>query len=521
MTRARVLTEALGGSALSRAAQARALPAPIQPWWPADIAEWTTHVARVRASADAGWLDALRPALAADGHAAERLERAARDGIVVTTGQQAGLFGGPVYTLSKALSAIAIADALQERLSLPVAPVFWAATDDADWIEASSIHVADADGVTQLSLEHGPSAGTTMSHAPLGDTTELLRRLHRACGSSAHGHFFELARAAFAAPQSLGAAYVQLVRGLLQPLGMAVLDASHPVVRAAALPLMRRALERAGVVQEAVAERTRSIRGAGFEPQVEDDRGLSLVFTVKHGVKRRLSVDEAPGETAGAESAFAPNVLLRPVVERALFPTVCYVAGPGEIAYFTQASAVAHALDAASPVAVPRWSGTIVEPFTQRALTRLGIEPADAGDMHALEARFARAAMPSQVADAWRRLQQRLGDALGELETAVRESSLVPPPVIEGMRRSLGHRMERTERRLLAAAKRRDEQVRRDLALVSATLFPLGQRQERVLSFIPMLARNGDDLLRDMRAAASAHAAGLMPASRGQPVPAR
>lgn len=515
-----MITEPLGGSPLSRAAQEGRLPAPIQPWWPHSAAEWSAHAARVRASASADWLGALQPALQPADAALGRLTRAANGGMVVTTGQQAGLFGGPLYTLSKALSALALADTLQQRLGIPVAPVFWAATDDADFAEAAQAWVASADGLRRLALEAVPPAGTPMARAPLGDTRELLRQLHRACGSAAHERYFEMARVAFSGQHTLGSAYVELLRQVLQPLGIAVLDASHAVVRARATPLLHRALERATDVHDAVAASSRAIRAAGFEPQVDDERGLSLVFVNEGGVKRRLSVEQARAADASA-SVLSPNVLLRPVIERAILPTAGYVAGPGELAYFAQVAGVARALDAAPPVGLPRWSGTVIEPFTDRALERLGIEPADAAQTHALEKRFARAAMPPEVNDAWTRLQRQITDAVTALGAAVRASALAPMPVIEGLQRSLNHKLGRAERRLLAAAKRRDDQVRRDLALVSIALYPNGKRQERVLNFIPMLARTGDDLLDAMRTAARGHADALVPAGRGEPAQVR
>jgi uncharacterized protein YllA (UPF0747 family) len=151
----------------------------------------------------------------------------------------------------------------------------------------------------------------------------------------------------------------------------------------------------------------------------------------------------------------------------------------------------------------------------------LGIEAAEAANVHALEKRFARAAIPPDVAEAWARLQRQIGESVSALGDAVRGSALVPMPVIEGLQRSIEHKLSRAERRLLAAAKRRDDQVRRDIALVSGALYPNGKRQERMLNFVPMLARNGDDLLTAMLAAARAHADALVPAARGEPVPVR
>ena len=504
----RVITEPLGGSSLAQAVQARTLPPDLLPPLPRTRDEWREHVDRTRVAA--GWLEKLAPALSASGAARERLQRASEHGVVVTTGQQAGLFGGPLYTLSKALTALALADAIEETFGVPTAPVFWAASDDADFLEASVAHLADADGLHEVRLAKKPPAGTIMAHVTLGDTRAMLAALRRACGSAAHAEYLDEAHEAFSRGGTLGAAYVALMRALLEPLGMAVLDSSHAAYRDAARPVLQQALTGAANVASVLHDVAAQIREQGFEPQVLDERGLSLVFEIVDGVKRRLTVDEA-AKAIRRGAPLAPNVLLRPVVERAILPTVAYVAGPGELAYFTQSNAVARALGAAPVVGVPRWSSTIIEPFAQRALQRLGVDWTELRDLHAVERRLAQQSMPSSVTAAWKRLREQADGGVRDVAAAVRASDLMPDAVIEGLRRSLQHRLKRGERRLLAAAKRRDASVRQDLAVASAALFPLGSRQERVLNFIPMLARGGDTLRDDMLAAARAHVVALLP----------
>jgi uncharacterized protein YllA (UPF0747 family) len=512
----RVMTEPLGGSALSIAAQTGKLPRELQPPRPRTPDEWREHAEGVRGDSKSGWLEALAPALQASGAAAARLERVAREGgVVVTTGQQAALFGGPLYTLAKALTAIRLADALERELGVPVAPVFWGATDDADFLEASVTHVADADGLHELRIANAPLAGTPMARAPLGDTSGLVEELRRACGSAAYAEYFEAARAAFHSGATIGDAYVAMLRAILEPLGMAVLDSSHPATRAAARPHLETALKNADAVSQASAKVAKALRDHGFEPQVEDDRGLSLVFALEKGVKRRLSVTEAAGYRGSDD--LAPNVLLRPLIERRLLPTVAYVGGPGEIAYFVQTAAVADALGWKPAVGVPRWSCTILEPFAERALQRLGVKHHDVRDLHALERQLAVAAMPKSVERAWEALEDQVAEAVEALGTAVAREKLLPPAVIEGLDRSLKHRLSRTQRRLLAAVKRRDESVRHDLMVAHAALHPMGRRQERVLNFIPMLARGGDELIQEMLQAAGEHAGEVIGAGRAEP----
>jgi bacillithiol biosynthesis cysteine-adding enzyme BshC len=519
--RSRVITEPLGGSPLSQAIQGRRLPRDLQPWWPAGVDEWREHAGRARSNGD--WYTRVRDALTPGGAARARIERAAAEqGILVTTGQQPGLFGGPLYTLAKALTALGLADTLERELGIPVAPVFWAATDDADFAEAAVTHAADADGLHTLALSDAPPAGTPMSHAPLVGVGALLAALRKSCGSAAYAEYFELARA-FEEGRTVGDAYVRMLRGILEPLGISVFDSGSAAYHEAARPVLIEALTGASAIAARVAERTAEIRRIGFEPQVEDDRGLSLVFSLEGGVKRRITVAEAPGfaQSASGQVALTPNVLLRPLLERELLPTVAYVAGPGELAYFAQANAVAAALDRPPLVAVPRWSCTVIEPFAARAMQRLDVELHELRDLPTLERRLATASMPASVADAWRRLQEQLHASIQDLGDAVARESLMLPTVIEGLERSLGQKLGRAERRLLAAVKRKEEHTRRDLMVASSALFPLGKRQERVLNFIPMLTRGGDDLLNQMRAAATGHAQTLVRAARAEPVAAR
>src|SRR5688500_15346929 len=228
----RVLTEPLGGSALSLAVQTNRLPRELQPPRPKSANEWRDHADAVRNGVGAGWLRTIAPALNASGAAADRLQRVATErGIVVTSGQQAGLFGGPLYTLAKAITAIKLADALENELGIATAPVFWGATDDADFLEASITYVADAEGVHELRLANAPPAGTPMARASLGGTEALLEELRRSCGSAANAEFLEMARTAFRSNATIGDAYVRMLRTLLEPLGMAVLDSSHPSLR--------------------------------------------------------------------------------------------------------------------------------------------------------------------------------------------------------------------------------------------------------------------------------------------------
>jgi uncharacterized protein YllA (UPF0747 family) len=206
-----------------------------------------------------------------------------------------------------------------------------------------------------------------------------------------------------------------------------------------------------------------------------------------------------------------PTSCSGPIVERRILPTVAYVAGPGEIAYFAQVGAVAEALGTAVPLVVPRWAATIVEPSVDRRLGRLGMVLEDVRAPHDAERRLGRPRRAGGHPCRTRGLREDLAKRLGALrEASAAIDDLVPERVIEGARHQLLHRVDRLERRLRAAARARQTEAVQDLAAVRAALMPEGQRQERRLNPVPMLARHGDLLVAQLKAGAAMHAGTLV-----------
>ena len=508
----RAISRSLGGSALAH----RALKGGLADWYatrPSGGAEWSAVAdATVAEFAGRAWLSDILPALQPSGAAAARLGASADgNGVVVTGGQQPGLFGGPLYVLNKAITMLEMADALQVAINRPVAPVFWAATDDADFVEASHVGVVRRGNLDTLTMAQPDRAGRSMSNTPLGVVSEQLARLEEACGSAPAAGALEAVRTAYAAGASVGGAYLTLLRSLLEPLGIAVLDASHAAVRTAGHNTVLRALNRAEGVSKALVARSKEIAGAGFHPQVADVPNLSLVFeTLDDGTRRRVPLTTAASVAKiSPRERLGPNVLLRPVLERQILPTVCYVGGPGEVAYFAQVSAVARALEFAVPRIVPRWSGTLLESQVEAILDRLGAGIADFADPHAMEGKVAREGVSSGIRDSISALRSTLDKVSNQLRSDPQTSEALARS-IGTMRAGVEHRLARLERRYAAAIKQAGTDALRDVALVRATLFPDGAPQERVLSYVPFLARYGDSPLDAIRVEARRHVAGVI-----------
>lgn len=512
MSAPRVVTEPIGGGALCRAALDGSAP----PGWflprPRGSEEWRSHAEVVRSAfPGARWLETLRPAIAARGAAAERLERVATGhGVVVSTGQQPGLFGGPGYAWLKAISALALADRLEREIGIPVAPVFWAATDDADFDEASFTTVSLGTEARRIAIERQGQEGLVMSQMPLGDVSAQLAALVEASGSASQTAVLDALKSSYHRDATVGVAYVQFLRAVLEPLGIAVLDAWHPAVRSAARPTLVEALGRAAVIDEAVALRIVSIERAGYRAQVARVPRLSVVFRSTVGVKERVPLAQAADAAQREDLVLSPNVLLRPIVERRILPSVAYLGGPGEIAYFAEVGAVAEAMSAPTPLVLPRWSATIIEPSVDRMLGRLGMVLEDVRAPHAAERRIGERAMPAAVRDALEALRAAVDEGMDAVSAAALPTGLANKEVLDGARGQLRHRAERLERRVRAAATRGETAAVRDLAAIRSALMPNGSRQERRLNYVPLLARHGDLLVAQLKAGAALHAGALI-----------
>lgn len=512
----RIITNPLGGSALTEAFLAKTASAEWYPSLKAGTAPGEFLLASARQVAEefkkTNWLPVLSDAFGFTGAslARERLERASKGGIVVTTGQQPGLFGGPMYALSKALSALALANELEKRTGLVVAPVFWAATDDADFAEASSIVVPASEGALELRVEKSDDVPRPLASEPFPETAHVLGEFLRGVGSSSNSGIVDLVRVAYERRESVGGAYIELLRGILEPLGISVLDAAHQAVREAGHSLLRTALSKADAIAAALSGRNDAIKGAGFKVQVREVTGRSVVFRYTDHGKERVTVSHAAAMARDAKPGdLSATVLVRPIIECAILPTAAYVAGPAEIAYFAQVSAVADALGARQPVVVPRWSGTVVEPRVERILERYKLDIVEFSDPHALETRHARALIPNDV----QAVVTKLRDGVNALTSSAKklvDSPVVSDAVVTGLQRDLARRVERFERRVAAAVKRDGTQELRDIQAARASLYPLGKPQERAVSFVAMLARYGSELQTKMLEAAGKHAESLL-----------
>lgn len=453
--------------------------------------------------------------------ARERLERFIHDGgIMVTTGQQAGLLTGPLYTLYKAMTAARLAETLEARLGITVLPVFWTASEDHDWAEVNHAYLAlERDGIRRIQLPDDPPHPVPMSDVLLADGARMVvDELSDLLSSGGDNEtLFEWIRTAYRPDVSVSTAFTELLGRLLAQFDFCMTEASHPAVKRASAGVLLEALERSGAHEQVLRERTEAIEAAGYHAQVavleagtnvfrQGPAGRERLYAVDGGFRAAgdgpvLSPEQVRDELSSEPGRYSPNVFLRPVVESTVFPTVAYVGGPGEISYFAQVSALFPSFGIEPPVVYPRASLLLLELPMRRLLEKLDVEPETlAAQRHELIARLAEESMPESV----RSTLDELAHGVTEGYRTLIEEARQIDPTLEGalarLRNEALTRVSDSEKKITQHIKRKESVRIGQLDRLLAHLRPEGKPQDRVLNAIPFLARHGLSLLDRMYA---------------------
>ncbi|HUE77477.1 MAG TPA: bacillithiol biosynthesis cysteine-adding enzyme BshC [Longimicrobiales bacterium] len=511
-----ILVRPLGGGSLIRdyLAGDPAL-APFFAGSPFDPDAYRRKTEEIRTRFDADRLDAMAGSVHALGEEArDKLTRiAAGDGFFVTTGQQPGLFGGPLYTVHKALSAIALARRLEALLDLPVLALFWIASDDHDWPEANHIHVLDpGNALHRLELDGAVEPARSMGLRSLGRGAETtLDKLTEILPPSEFtGRVLERLRAAYS-DGTVASAFRETLEAVFDGMALGLVDAQDPVVRRLGEGVIRRELERGEEHEAALAAQTERVEAAGYPAQVpilpgasnvfyEDERGRERLVRddgawLLRRSRRRLSAEELGSMLKGAPERFSGNVVLRPVVESAVFPTLAYVGGPGEVSYLAQTGCLFAAHGVGMPLVYPRLSVTLVERKVRKVLEKFGLEVEAFGKpVQELVAEVVREEVPAEVEGAVERLRESVEAGYEALFEAAREIDPTLKGPIFQARSEAFKGLAEVEKKIRQHIKTRGEMGLEQLEKAAANLAPLGKPQERVLNIHQYEARYGGGL---------------------------
>ncbi len=436
--------------------------------------------------------------------------------VAVLTGQQAGLFSGPLYTIYKALSAVKLAEDLNEK-GCSAVPIFWAATEDHDFDEVGEVHLTDgADhnfriGYRPAELIDGISVGAVQLDATIGSVIDCL--IGQLSQTSFSGDVRKLLDETWTPSAGFGDAFGRTIQTILARFGIIYVDPRHPEIKQLALPVYRAAADKAAESVPALIERGKQLEADGFHQQVlmedtyfplfwHDNHGLRLslrrqandLFRAK-GTRTEFSLGQILEQIDRAPERFSPGVMLRPVVQDYLFPTVCSFGGGAEIAYFAQNSEVYRILERPVTPIFHRQSFTIVEPAQRRALKAFGLEISDLFDgKEALKFRLAGVALPEMV-ELLADVEKEVGIELDRLDGAIRGIDATLVVTLEKRRRKMLYHIAALKRKTLLAAIRKDAEASRRLDALFEHLLPAGGLQERTLNVLYFLNKYGPNFI--------------------------
>lgn len=432
--------------------------------------------------------------------------------VAVVSGQQIGLFTGPLYTIYKALTAVKLAGCLTQRGNHAV-PVFWMASEDHDWHEVIGAEVIACDG--RLASAAAPSdlhrantpVGTVMLDASIEETVQRL--LDVLPETEFSPELKNIVSDAYRAGRSYTDAFARMIAALTNRFGLILFDPLDGELKRLAAPIYAAAVRLAPELALAVEARSRELEAAGYHAQVFSSGDAFPLFLLDDGTRQALT--RTPGGNYRAKNSereytleglaeraeqspadFSPNVTFRAVVQDYLLPTVVYIGGAAEIAYFAQVAEVYRLLERPATPIVPRASLTIVERRTGRTLEKYELSLPDffEGLDHVI-ARVVEEHLGSDAAQSFGTADAAISKALDELKDQLKQFDPTLADALEGGRRKINHQLAGLRTRFHRAQMACDRAVHRQLERAATILYPEKGLQERHVNITSLVARHG------------------------------
>lgn len=494
-------------------------------WYPADPfrMEWARTAPELSPDRRTLLADALQSQaaeLGAGSAALENIERLRAGAAAVVTGQQVGLFGGPLLTLLKAATAIRKAQEATRISGRPHVPVFWLATEDHDVEEVDQVHLLGKNQVETLRAGLGvPGVPVPVGSLRVGDRLDAA--LAWAEELLAFAPITEVLRAAYTDADgykaTLASGFGRLLSHVFAAQGLVVMDAAGRPFHALGASVLRAAIEQADELEIAVVERSAELERAGYHAQVKVAPGMSLLFLVSPGAdnlperralrrtadggwkagNRTYASEELLGILDAEPERLSPNALLRPVMQDAILPTAAYIGGPAEIAYFAQSAVIYQGILGRVTPVLPRLSATLIDASVADVMARHEVQFAQVLETKTAEEMTVRLGARAMPVEGKRKLSAA-GNALdAELSALLTYMQSLSPDL--GRAAGVGaskmrYQMNRLRRMAARFEADRTGSLRKQATTLVLNVFPDEHLQERLIGGIWFLAKFGDDL---------------------------
>jgi bacillithiol synthase len=449
----------------------------------------------------------------------QNLESLAEPGtMAVVTGQQTGLAGGPLLTLYKAMTTIALAERLERGTKIKTVPIFWMATSDHNLVEAAQHHWLTLDNQLAHFKETRQGNRVPVGSLPLGELPkEFFERISPAIPETEFsGKYMQMLLDAYQPDATFADAFRQWYTELLGKYGLIFFDPEDPAMKQLSAPFYQAAIAEVDDRLERIVERSKMIERAGYKSQAPAEAGRPALFILDEGQRRKvvlegkarrglsdiiISRDDLMTIACDEPERLSSGVTLRPILQGWLLPTGAYVAGPHEMAYWSQLAEAFTPLGIEKPAVVSRSSITIIEPKVRKWLSKYDISPTEMFvGLKMLTSQLLATRRDEASDHAFAALLDDLNSHERVLTDLTRGNDFSGlENVVDTSFRKMNYHVDRLRHAFSERSKSRHTTLLQHVEQLSNHLFPGGTPQERVIGSLHYLVRYGDTFVDGVR----------------------
>jgi bacillithiol biosynthesis cysteine-adding enzyme BshC len=436
---------------------------------------------------------------------------------VVFTGQQVGLLTGPMYTIYKTLTSIKLAQYLSSKLNIEVIPVFWMASDDHDFEEVRHVHPLNGSNNLRkiyYEPENMPN-NIPLSFFNLDNNIgTFIDQVFSVLPKSENVAELEsLARKAYKPGISISAAFGILLGRLFENSGLVVVNPSDVRIKQLAAPLFEKEITDFKASNQIIQLANIELGKLGYHMQVNrPDEYLNLFYFSGRrsrigfngdsyfidGVDRRYSLDELLEAVEQSPNYFSPNVLLRPVMQDYIFPTLAYIGGPSEVAYFAQIKDLHNYFGVQCPIVFPRISATILDKFACKVMKRYDLRLLDLIDEKTVQAKIRELAenqVPRDLAIKLENDREEIIKRILEIEDYLAGLDEGVKKTVQKSKGKVEYELKSLREKIFKAYKKQSDMLVDSVERAANFLFPESSLQERHLNVLTFLNKYGFDFI--------------------------
>lgn len=454
-----------------------------------------------------------------------------KETLVVVTGQQAGIFTGACYTIYKAITTIKLAMDMSEKLGRKVIPIFWIASEDHDFEEIRQLNYIVDGKIKKLKIDKKPDYETKekniFNYAFLKESIGDIQ-VNKSVYDSIEDYLSDvsehsdvellekLLKSTITEKESLANWFGKIMAKLFYDYGLVFVDPMNKIIREMESSFFEKAINSQNEINQAFSNNTNKVIEMGYKPLIEFEEDALGLFTYYAGerlmIKRanekeyflesqesiiKLTKTELINIAKDNPASLSTNVVLRPVVQDVILPTISYVAGPGEMQYYSQLSSVYSVFDMDMPIIYPRENFTLIPKEVTGILEELDVSEDDfiLSGLDKIKNIVLEKRDDIQIDNLFDEFSDKFSDEYNKLIEAILEISPDIKPLADKNVGLINNQIKYLRDKAHRFHRKNNKEILDDLKIVENNITPFGNLQEREFSIINYINKDDKDLL--------------------------